>query len=424
MTNRAIAVIYFPFVILFSGLLSSQPGCHRSAARLEPIIQQAPPSTAPDPGDGRNRVGIIVDVDETISITDYPSLFFGIGTDESRPYEHARDVLSRLSQYFDITYLTARPQWLTGETRTWLTEKGFPPGTVLTTARMLDVYWPGSFKKRAVAILRNTSPNLLIGIGDRKTDVDAYVANGMLGLVVNPRRGTVYHEHAEVLKDWRDIGVFFQQHAPTLRNPGALKALYGIGGAPLDPASVRTRPEADLSLLVEIPLLGPTLLIEGVAKAGLAHEQAEARRALEQVKMPFTEVLEQVVARFGEDKLLKLSLATEDDAAAYAVTFLREGRIYETELDAALDVSEEAEEIWIPFDNLLQARTQALLSFSHALTRSLKEVEGQVYEIELEMDDNRPTYEIAVMALSRFMEVEIDAQTGKVIEVEDETAVR
>lgn len=333
-------------------------------------------------------------------------------------------MLSKLSQYFDITYLTARPQCLTGETRKWLTEKGFPLGTVLTTARMLDVYWPGSFKKRAVAALRHTSPDLLIGIGDRCTDAEAYVTNGMLALVVNPRRGTFYLEQAEVLKDWRDIGVFFEQHADTLRNPDALKARYGIGGEPLDPASVRTRPEVDLSLLVEIPLLGPTLLIEGIAKASLAHEQAEARRALGQVKMPFTKVVQEIEARFGENNLLKLSLATEKDAAVYVVTFLQDSKVFETELDAALDVSEKAEMVGMPFDNPLRARAQARLTFSQALTRSLKEVEGQAYEIEVEMDDDRPTYEIALMAMGRFIEIEVDARSGETVEIEDETAVR
>jgi hypothetical protein len=115
--------------------------------------------------------------------------------------------------------------------------------------------------------------------------------------------------------------------AATLRDPDTLKTRYGIGGAPLDPASVRTRPEADPSLLIEIPLLAPTLLIEGIAKAELTHDQTEARRALEQVKRPFSDVLRQVAGRFGESNLLKLTVATEDAAAAYIVTFLRAGRV-------------------------------------------------------------------------------------------------
>lgn len=419
MNGHVAFIVNCSLAMVSSGLIA---GCHSSTAQME----QAPrPAlvTAADLEEGRRRVGIIVDVDETISITDYPSLVFGIGTDESRPHRHARDVLTILSRHFDITYLSARPQWLTGETRKWLNEKGFPAGTVLTTARMLDVYRPGPFKKRSVAALRRTSPNLLIGIGDRHTDVEAYVANGMLPLVVNPRRHVAYHEQAEVFRDWRDIGEFFEQHAATLRDPDALRARYGVAGAPPDPSSIRTRPEVDLSLLVELPLLAPTLLFESLAKAALAHEQGEARRALGQVSMPFAEVLEKVVARFGEENLLKLSLATEGKAPVYIVTFLRGGRIYEIELDAALEVAEEAERVPVLFDHAV-ARAQARLTFAEALARSMEEVEGQVYEIELEIDDNRPTYETTLMALGRFMEVEIDAQTGEVVEVEDETAIR
>jgi len=421
MRVRGVVIISACLAGLASGLLA---GCSEPSERMGETLLSASVPAARSGDPARDRVGLIVDVDETISITDYPSLALGVGTDDSRPYEHARDVLVRLSRDFEITYLTARPQWLTGHTRKWLKDKGFPPGTVLTTARMVDVYWPGAFKKRAIAALRRISPNLLIGIGDRHTDADAYVANGMLALIVNPRPSVVYHQHAEVLKDWRAIAAFFEEHAAMLRDPEALRTQYGVGGAPLDPSAVRTQPEVDLSLLVEMPLLLPTLLIEVVGKAGLAHEQAEARRALEQVKTPFPEVLQQVAARFGDDKLLKLRLATKGGTAVYLLTFLREGRVYKVELDVSLETAGEAIEVVFLMDSPLPARTKARLTFAEALARSIKEVEGRVYEIELEMDDNRPTYETALMALGRFLEIEVDAETGEVIEIEDETAIR
>lgn len=423
MHARPCAILPGLLVILSCGLPASQFGCHASAGRPGPIARQIPSAaTAPAAARGPHRVGIIVDVDETISITDYPSLVFGIGTDTSRPIEPAQDVLTRLSQNFDITYLTARPQWLTGHTRKWLTEKGFPSGTVLTTARLLDVYWPGSFKKRAVATLRHNSPHLLIGIGDRHTDVEAYAANRMLPLVVNPRRRVRYPEQAVVLKDWRSVGEFFEQHLDTLRDPDALRARYGVGGDPLDPASVRTRPEVDVSLLIELPLLGPTLIFEGLAKADLAHEQAEARRALAQVQMPFSEALQKAAARFGEDALLELKLTTEKNVPVYLVTYVRNGKALRSELDAALERLQKTRPALFSFDDPLQARARARLTFAEALARAEQEVKARAYEIELEMDSKRSTYEVALMGLGRFVEVEIDAQTGEVIEVEDETA--
>ncbi len=94
------------------------------------------------------------------------------------------------------------------------------------------------------------------------------------------------------------------------------------------------------------------------------------------------------------------------------------------ELDAVLETTHEAREAVFLTDDAVTARKHARLAFAEALARSLNELEGQVYEIELEMDDNRPTYETALMTLGRFFEIEVDAETGEVIEIEDETAIR
>lgn len=411
-------------LVLFIGL----SGCHspttQQTATRTPT-DTAPAQTAPA-GPLRNnghRVGIVIDIDETISITDYPSLVLGVGTDESRPYDHAREVLTKLSQDYDLTYLTARPQWLGGETRKWLTDKGFPPGQVLTTARIIDVFWPGSFKKRSVATLRDTTPNILIGIGDRHTDVEAYIANQMLAIVVNPRRRVNYHQEAEILKNWSEIEQFFETHKDLLRNPDRLRAERGIGGPPPHPDTIPTRPEVDLSLLVELPLLGPALLIEGVVKLGLAQEQREARRALEQVHRPFNEALSRIVSEYGEENVLELELGTTRGLPVYTAIILHNGRPHRVTLDANLDLLTGPRPTHA-YAEAIEARRQARLSFEDALNRALKEIEGQVYEIELEIDDGVATYEVSMSALGRYLEIEVNALTGEIIELEDETAIR
>ncbi|HOQ84530.1 MAG TPA: PepSY domain-containing protein [Phycisphaerae bacterium] len=406
--------------LVLSSLASGHLAC-RSAS--EPVVRlpaQMPPARQAD----ANRPGIIVDIDETISITDYPTLVFGIGHDDSKPYENAREVLASLSEQFDLVYLTSRPQWLAGETHEWLAKQQFPPGKVLTTARMVDVYWPGSFKKRAIGALRHTSPTLLIGIGDRHTDIEAYVANNMLALVVHPRRGVKYHPDAIILQDWPAVQAFFEEHKQTLCDPDALRAHFGVGGPPLDPATVRTEPEMDLSLLVKVPLLGPTLLVENVAKLGLAHEQREALQALERLAVPFEDVLREVTARFGEENLLELRLAIEGGELVFIVEHVRDGEVFEDELDSRFERVEPPERLIFLRDDPLTARVRARLTFSEALARALEAMEGLPCEIELEMDDGRPTYEIAMWTLGRFIEVEVDAETGEVIEIEDETALR
>lgn len=182
----------------------------------EYLTSTAPARTGASP----RRVTIVVDIDETISATDYAG-FFGLRENNSHPYDHAREVLNRLSGDFDIIYLTARPQWLFAETRAWLREAGFSRGPVVATGRIVDVFWPGSFKTPSLALLRLRVPEILIGIGDRKTDVAAYSANGMLSLVVHPRGGMAYPDSAVVLEDWKAVEEFFDEHGHVPRDPAA-----------------------------------------------------------------------------------------------------------------------------------------------------------------------------------------------------------
>ncbi len=185
-----------------------------------------------------------MDIDETISITDYASLMSGLGGDRSRPYRHARETLTALSEGFELVYLTSRPQWLSGETRHWLNKKEFPRGNVLTTARMIDVYRPGSFKKRALGTMRHAWPTA-DRIGDRPTDCEAYVANGMLALVVNPRRGVAYNPIAIFLKDWHAIEAFFQVTRKSARSGGPRRGIQG-GAAAARPRHRAHRAEVDV----------------------------------------------------------------------------------------------------------------------------------------------------------------------------------
>lgn len=161
----------------------------------------------------RPRTTVVVDIDETISATDYAS-FFGPGGDSSRPHRQAREVLTEISGDFGIIYLTARPQWLFSETRAWLKDNGFPAGPVLTTARLVDVFWPGPFKARLLALLRRHNPEILIGIGDRVTDEQAYRFNKMISLAVHRRAGADKGADSIVLADWSEIGKFFQPGFP------------------------------------------------------------------------------------------------------------------------------------------------------------------------------------------------------------------
>jgi uncharacterized membrane protein YkoI len=62
-----------------------------------------------------------------------------------------------------------------------------------------------------------------------------------------------------------------------------------------------------------------------------------------------------------------------------------------------------------------------LIGTQKAIEIALAEVPGEVAETELERDDSPPVYEIEIVTAEGVeMEIEIDAKTGEVLEVEQD----
>jgi len=71
----------------------------------------------------------------------------------------------------------------------------------------------------------------------------------------------------------------------------------------------------------------------------------------------------------------------------------------------------------------LKAQSVVKISMIQAIETAMKAVPGgKAFEAELEMEKGKPVYEVELLADGKFMEVEIDAVTGKVLEVEEEKA--
>lgn len=417
------------------GLLLAGAGCQSGAqatefgaGRVTPDIPATSPwhvdgpAAAPDPG-GDRRVTIVVDIDETISMTDYAG-FLGLRENTSRPFDGAPEVLTRLSEHFDLIYLTARPQWLFAETRAWLRDAGFPPGPVVATGRIVDLFWPAPFKTRVLALLRLNSPGILIGIGDRHSDDAAYTANGMLSLVVHPRRNVSYHDRAVKLEDWQAVGRFFETHEQSLRVPEGLMRDFGVVGARLDPATVPTQVEVDLSLIVKLPLAAPALLLEPLVKIESLEEQRQARRAIPLAELSFAQALELAIEHYGEENLLEVRLVMRRGRPAYEVRFVDEKGVRRAVLEGMSGAVEGVRQSKSSMRGALEARRLARISLREALALALEELAGNPYELELEMDDGQPTYELSVEAQGQFIEIELHALTGEILEVEQETAVK
>ena len=171
----------------------------------------------------KQRVIIAIDIDHTISQTEYKTLLRTDHEDESNPIKRSVDTLRTLARDFHILYLTGRPRFLIDKTRLWLCEHDFPPGPVITSIRVRDLVAPEAFKERRLHALRKSWPHLLIGIGNRPSDADAYGANGMLCLAVPAQAGQIFPPHALVFRDWKAVDEFFAANRGVLDDPEQLE---------------------------------------------------------------------------------------------------------------------------------------------------------------------------------------------------------
>lgn len=183
----------------------------------------------PDPG----RVGVAVDIDETLSQTEIDSLLFRRSDRESDPLDHSVKALTRLATDFEIVYLTARPRFLIEKTRDWLARHGYPSGPLLTSPHWRrSLRGGGRFKTETLTALRAEWPNVLIGIGDRETDLAAYRAAGMLPIIVlDESRDEDRLEDgapgAVVMENWKDVLRYFERHRERLIDPDRVREWIG-----------------------------------------------------------------------------------------------------------------------------------------------------------------------------------------------------
>jgi hypothetical protein len=164
----------------------------------------------------QDRPILIVDVDATISETDYFELTLAPIDRSSRPIKDASRTLKELSKDFYIAYFTARPRSLMNKTRRWLADHDFPPGPVLGSSGSGDVIWQAAFKHKLIGDLRQRWPNLLIGVGDNGADTDAFGHHEMLTVIVNDGLFAPRGAHVVKMQNWRAVADFFRANRETL----------------------------------------------------------------------------------------------------------------------------------------------------------------------------------------------------------------
>jgi hypothetical protein len=122
----------------------------------------------------------VIDLDHTV----VDSSFLWVLVGGANPMPGAADVVKKLAERYTLVYLTHRPDILTRTSKQWLTEHGFPRAPVMVS-ELMDVFGDsGKFKTARLKSLRKTFPNIRVGIGDKLSDAQAYVDNGLTAYLI------------------------------------------------------------------------------------------------------------------------------------------------------------------------------------------------------------------------------------------------
>ena len=141
---------------------------------------------------------VVIDLDHTV----VASSFFRVLVGGARPMPNAAKVVKEIRARYSIVYLTHRPDLMTLTSKGWLKNNGFVRAPLLVSTLKEAFGDSGKFKTGKLKALRKSFPNVAIGIGDKLSDSQAYVDNGLKSYLI-PHYD---HDDAEDCRDMaRDI---------------------------------------------------------------------------------------------------------------------------------------------------------------------------------------------------------------------------
>lgn len=133
---------------------------------------------------------VVTDIDGTLTSSEMAAATEVIGVHPAAHPGAAEMMQNLYKRGYSIFYLTARPEWLMAQTRSWLTEKGFPPGILHTTLSKVGANGAAAsnFKIQELAGLkRNTGIIPSYAFGNKPSDVKAFGESQ-----INPKNSFYY----------------------------------------------------------------------------------------------------------------------------------------------------------------------------------------------------------------------------------------
>ena len=155
-------------------------------------------------------------------------------------------------------------------------------------------------------------------------------------------------------------------------------------------------------------------------------EHDTARAVLDKAKIDLVKAIETAQAKIARGKPIYASTAQGSKSLRFDVFMLVNDSVTEVKIDAVsgkIKETEENEDDEVDdLDDAKKVLAAAKITFAQAIATAKDKVErGKPFEIETELEDGKSIIEVELLAGDKVMIVEIDAVTGEVLEVEEET---
>lgn len=139
----------------------------------------------------RDNKVVVSDIDGTLTTSEMAAASEVIGI-QPKAHAYAPEMLQILyKRGYHIFYLTARPEWLMPNTRAWLRDKGFPPGSIHTTNSPIGAQGDSAvaYKTAEIKALKaNTGIVPSFAFGNKPSDVTAFGDAGV------PAKGSFFYK--------------------------------------------------------------------------------------------------------------------------------------------------------------------------------------------------------------------------------------
>ncbi len=147
---------------------------------------------------------LICDIDHTVC--DTKLLLFILNKDTKIPaVKDSSETLNRLSNQYNIIYVTHRDDAFIHKTKFWLDLFNYPNGPIFFWNFGKYTFNSGKYKEEIIQNLKKHFPNIVVGIGDKISDALAYTKNGLKTILITKTENKGLPQGVIQTDNWQNI---------------------------------------------------------------------------------------------------------------------------------------------------------------------------------------------------------------------------